>query len=287
MLPTPQALRDADDTAWSVYADALLAQGDLRGELIHLQLSGNQALTERERMLLASDARLGGAVLASLDATWRRGYLSRVRAPGLAALKHLLTHPSGALLDELIIDNPHLAIDELVDAVNASRHAGLRRLEIRSDSGPTSFEGAIDVSGVLRLASLRHLVAAVRRLSLGGADRSSVVEHLELSATTIPVRALGGWSFPRLRTFELSFFPLPPRTHEYWPVLELPPLRTPVLESLRLRAWNIDDHTELALMALVERAETLKLVDLSACQIAELSARQFRRNPVFRLQAAE
>jgi hypothetical protein len=202
-LERARALRDEADARWAVFADELLMRGDPRGELIHLQLSAearDERFVARERALLAGDETLGGPrqVLASLDATWRRGFLSKVRAPPVAALRALLAHPSGALLDELVLDNPHLALDEQVDLVGRSQHPGLRVLEVRADSSGTHFEGEIGLGAALTLPALRRLTAAVRELSLGTRrERASGVETLELAAREVPLHALARWKIGR------------------------------------------------------------------------------------------
>lgn len=294
MARTPLELRDADDAAWAVYADELLSRGDSRGELIHLQLGKREpGLVQRERELLKSDERLGGPrqLLASLDATWRRGFLSRVRSPGAVALQVLLTHPSGALLDELVLDNPNLALDELVDAVGSSRHAGLRALLIRSDDSGVRFEREVALGGVLTLPGLHRLEAIVRELSVGiRAKRESGVQRLELSSRTIPLAQLAGWTFPKLTELELNVFASVTRlvwtgAHDVpqeWPHLDLPARfssgeMAPVLRSLVLGSWNIDGLSATQLVQLLERSSTLVRVDLTRCRLDEHAASRLRQ----------
>lgn len=285
-MRTPLELRDADDATWSVYADELLSRGDLRGELIHLQLGKREpGLVQRERELLKREERLGGPrqLLASLDATWRRGFLSRVRSPGAVPLKVLLEHPSGALLDELVLDNPNVALDELVDLVGVSQHAGLRSLVIRSDDGAVRFEREVALGAVLTLPGLQRLEATVRELSVGvRAKRESNVRRLELSARTIPLPQLAAWTFPRLTALELSVFSSVTvgvrgwggayDAPQEWPHLDLPPRfasgeLAPALESLTLSSWAIDELGATQLLNWLERAPKLARVDLTRSRL--------------------
>jgi hypothetical protein len=285
-VPTPLELRDADDATWAVFADELLSRGDPRGELIHLQLGKREpGLVKRERELLKNDERLGGPrqLLASLDATWRRGFLSRVRSPSAVALQVLLKHPSGALLDELVLDNPNIALDELVDAVGASQHKGLRALVIRSDDSGVRFEREVGLGSVLALPALQRLEATVREISVAArAKRQSGVRRLELSARTILLPQLAAWTFPKLTELELNVFSSVTRLYftgaydqpQEWPMLDLPPRfasgeMSPVLESLTLSSWNIDGVAAGQLNQLLDHCATLARVDLTRCRVDE------------------
>lgn len=295
-MPSPLELRDADDATWLVFADELLSRGDLRGELIHLQLGKREpGLMQRERELLKIDERLGGPrqLLAALDATWRRGFLSRVRSPSAIALQVLLKHPSGLLLDELVLDNPHVALDELVKAVGASRHAGLRSLVIRSDDGDVRFEREVPLGGVLALPGLQRLEAIVRELSIGArAKRESTVRRIELSARTIPLPQLAAWTFPKLTELELSVFSSVTVAvrgwggafdhPQAWPLLDLPARFTsgemaPALEALTLSSWVIDGAGATQLAHLLERCRALRRVDLTRSRVHENSAAWLQR----------
>lgn len=125
-------------------------------------------MQERARELIGRSVFLSGPknVLATLSATWRRGILRSVRAPNWEGLRMLLTHPSGALLEELVLDNPRLAMDEQLDLV-ANSGLPLLRIAVRSDDGDTQYQGLIDGGGVLRLPTLTEASFAVRSLALG------------------------------------------------------------------------------------------------------------------------
>lgn len=273
-----------------MYADELLALGDPRGELIRLQLEREQApedqrpsIVRRERELLAKHESLSGPgrVLAAIDAAWRRGYVSVARSPPLNALRTLLSHPSGLMLDELVLDNPHAALDEQVALVGRSK-TRLRALTVRSDSGDTRFEGSIELGGVLRLGELRRVTAIVRQLGLTVGERapSSPVTSLELSARWIPLGALEPWSLPSLRDLVLS--PFPTQTYSGflgardvpldWPALSLPErvrkgLVMPALEQLTLRYYALDGVAVLQLVELTRTHAKLTRLDLSECAL--------------------
>lgn len=285
MTPSPLSLRDADDATWAVYADALLSRGDVRGELIHLHLARRSVgLVSRERELLATHEQLGGPqrLLAGLDATWKRGFLSTVCSPSAAALRVLLTHASGELLDELVLDNPHLALDELVDAVGVSGHPGLRTLKIRTDGADLRFEREIGLGSVLGLPALRRIDAAVREVSFSSRrERVSTVEALEVSARSIPLAPLATWSFPALKSLSLAVFssyvqrrwPLPADIPMEWPVLVLPSAlidgsMAPVLESISFESWSVDDAGAQQLVECLARQPKLMRVDLRQSRVA-------------------
>jgi uncharacterized protein (TIGR02996 family) len=210
-----EALRDAPAERWLVYADELLAGGDAaRGELIRLQLelassptdARRETLLARERELLATQPQLGGrdAVLARLDAVWRRGFLSRVRSPPWDALRTLLTHPSGVLLDELVLDNPRVALDEQVELVGRVRPR-LRALTVQGDEGGTAFTNAVDCGPALGIETLERAVVVVRNIDLGGrAGRTSPVREFTLGTHVFPWALLNEWTFPRLERLELT-----------------------------------------------------------------------------------
>lgn len=91
MRPT---LPQFDDTeAMAVYADALAAAGDPRGDLIHLQLAREldphdaRLLRAEEAHLARNDRALLGALRTATSVcsfTWRRGYIVQARLKSLA-----------------------------------------------------------------------------------------------------------------------------------------------------------------------------------------------------------
>jgi len=283
------ALRGADDATWEVFADQLISDGDPRGELIklHLELERRKGkvLERRVRELLASERSLSGpgAVLASLDGTWRRGFVHSARAPSLAALKVLLSSDSGALLDSLVLDNPRLPLGEQVELVGLSGHRALRSLRVRSDDGDTRYEDPIEISGVLALPSLSELSAVVRELRATTRRREPVssVETLELSAHSIPLTSLARWTFTALTRLDLTALAmwtrLRGRSTLAWdapaefPLLVWPERFTtveavPKLTALSLRSFFVDEAALGALERLALEG-VLRSIDLSACAV--------------------
>lgn len=301
-----EALRDAPDEAWLVHADELLAGGDAaRGELIRLQLElssttdaeRRRVLLERERHLLATDATLGGrdAVLARLDAVWKRGFLSRVRSPPWDALRLLFTHQSGRLLDELVLDNPSVALDEQVELVGRARPK-LRALEVNGDEGGTHFLGPVDCGPALTIETLERAVVVVRSVDLGfGAGRSSGVRAFVLGAHVFPWGALNGWNFPQLERLELTAIVNRP-VRSYWTLAtELPELAdlprwasgtaAPVLRQLVLRNFRIG-WSAVELFTALCASTRLEEVDARHCAVESEVLARLRALPC-RVQLSE
>lgn len=287
------SLRDAGADAWNVYADELLASPRSddreRGELIRLQLELERAegaqratLQTRERELIARTPSLGGpdAVLARLDATWRRGFISRVQRPNWEGLRILLSHPSGALVDEFILNNPQLQLDDQVELIARSKPP-LRALQIDSDDSGTRFEGIIECGPALQLPTLERASIVVRQLDIETRPPLvSPVRELTLGAPLIPWAPLDAATFPNLTRLDLLAIvgitwqrrgfstndqvPAPP-------VGPGPRFRsggvTPKLEQLVLRNFFIDGTTMA--MALELCASTpLRELDVRGCQFA-------------------
>ncbi len=155
MLPT-----DSPDGAL-VYADWLLAQGNVQGELITLQLArqvpgrtpaAQRALRLREEELLVRHAaELTGALPADAELCWRGGFvreLSLKLEPGGAPLAELLARPVFALLERLVVELQREApADPLLAA--AARLGRLRALHLT-----TGDEQALDLSAFGRLHRL-------------------------------------------------------------------------------------------------------------------------------------
>ncbi|MBL8935992.1 MAG: hypothetical protein JNM69_15650 [Archangium sp.] len=220
-------------------------------------------------------------MLATLSATWRRGFLQSVRAPNWEGLRLLLTHPSGALLEELVLDNPRLAMDEQLDLVATARPP-LLRIVVRSDDSGTQFHGLIDVGGVLRIPTLEEGSFAVYSLELGGRGPAfSNVTRLELSVPELPWRRFDTWTFGNLRELELStmtttgwrdnrgFFAIGHRPFVE-PESGVQRLAagsvTPAFESLRLDGFLIDQTSAVFLLALSTHTP-LRVLDLRQCRL--------------------
>lgn len=255
---------------------------------LHLELESaddtrRPAIQERARELIGRSVFLSGPrnVLATLSATWRRGFLQSVRAPNWESLRMLLTHPSGALLEELVLDNPRLAMDEQLDLV-ANSGLPLLRIAVRSDDSGTQFHGLIDAGGVLRIPTLEEGSFAVYSLEIAGRGPAiSNVTRLELSVPALPWRRFDSWTFANLRELELStltttgwrdnrgFFTMGcrPFVEQESHVQRLAAGSvTPVLESLRLDGFLID-QTSTAFLAALSTKTPLRVLDLRQCRL--------------------
>lgn len=241
-------------------------------------------MLERTRELIGRSIFLSGPknVLATLSATWRRGFLQSVRAPNWEGLRMLLTHPSGALLEELVLDNPRLAMDEQLDLVATARPP-LLRIVVRSDDGDTQFRGLIDGGGALRLPTLTEASFAVRALALGGrgAERSSVT-RLEISLPNVAMwPRLSVWHFPQQRSLELSnvMDPVFSGSHRFGSPRDrrlnvtniteerfAAGLAAPALEELRLAGFVIGQSTASFFVALATHTP-LRVLDLRQCRL--------------------
>lgn len=194
----------------------------------------------------------------------------------------LLTHPSGALLEELVLDNPRLAMDEQLDLV-ANSGLPLLRIAVRSDDGDTQYQGLIDGGGVLRLPTLTEASFAVRSLALGGRGTlSSNVTRLELSLTNVATwPRLSAWRFPQLRSLERSNVMGPRlggsrrfefRRDRWLNDTTITDERfaaghaTPALEELRLAGFVISQSSASCFAAL-ETFTPLRVLDLRQCRL--------------------
>jgi uncharacterized protein (TIGR02996 family) len=95
-----RAVADAvdDPEAWAVYGDWLAGQGDPRGEIIALELDGQNASS-----LYDARAWLGGEVSAPLE--WRHGFVASAQLHSDdQAIEGLLASPAGRFLRELRVD---------------------------------------------------------------------------------------------------------------------------------------------------------------------------------------
>lgn len=268
-------LRAAGPEQWAVYADERMAQGDPRGELIRAQLGIESAFEEvaplrqleRELFTRHQEALLGPrGILGTITATWRCGFIHSAWSPPMKALRVLLTHPSGQLLQELELANPNLPMDDQLDVVGHSKHPSLRRVKVNATASAVRFIGTVGLDAVLAgLPLLEVLFVAVDEVTFGRGGTSPVIE-LSLMARA-NVSSLADWTFPRLRSLELSgSIPLP--------VLVLPPrladgLCCPSLTSLVLRDFQLEAEFCDGLARLLRNHEIDRL-DLSNCRASSL-----------------
>ena len=250
--PLLEALRRRpDDTAaFLVYADQLQAKGDPRGLLVALQHNGQDAeaarlIEERRDELLGPLARytktLDGSDAEAFE--WRLGFIRSARLSydsnsvddaelSLAdALEKLLTHPSGALLEEIVV--PINMLDdgcyfEPVCAAIAKHGApSLRRLRLgeyafAGPRGPDSdYDYEIswtsfgDMSGLWSAAPLlERFVVQGAVGAYNGAERAAKLgaivaphmQHVEIMSSGTSqenVLAVARATWPRLRHLDL------------------------------------------------------------------------------------
>jgi uncharacterized protein (TIGR02996 family) len=163
------ALEDAivaapnDASRYAVYADALMAKGDVRGELIALQLklsgvkdTGEFArLKARERELLARvTAETLGALPPEFEVSWKWGFVERliVRFDDPPGLRALLALPALRLLQKIRLVP---AGDALVRVLIEARSRALNRVEL--EGGVVSEDAARALVRTFR--GLEHLIA--------------------------------------------------------------------------------------------------------------------------------
>jgi uncharacterized protein (TIGR02996 family) len=211
-----------------VYADALQASGDPRGELImlHHRKSRGADVSGREQELMAAHARAFCGPLHGVDGAELEFHLGFVDVLGLrdadpaavaALLRSFLTSPAGALLRTLTIhdvDEPleDVGCQSLVDLVCELRPVTLRRLSIGTrepDWDEDRGDGTIDASRLLAaLPRLRDLALAARcGFDLGRIDHARL-ESFSLSSPAISapnLTSLCSARWPRLRRLALDF----------------------------------------------------------------------------------
>ncbi|MFT3709663.1 MAG: TIGR02996 domain-containing protein [Archangium sp.] len=248
----------ADHAAYLVYADWLQSHGDLRGELIKLQHEGKE--DEANELIEAnSDAFLGALkhYRTTFDGTeedgleWKRGFIKKatfsydnnsaedidveegVEIALETGLSALLTHPSGALLEELVI--PINMLDDggyfgpVVGALMQHGAPALRRLRIGRFSccggpgGEGDYEYEISWTGVGDLSGLWKAVPRLEKLviqsGMGGSSASGeedalgTIEHANLKHLEIItgglsqdcVRSIANAKLPNLETLIIWF----------------------------------------------------------------------------------
>lgn len=107
-----------DDERWAVYADCLQAAGDVRGEIISLELDGSAELAERAAALTQQYQRevLSDLLREAWYLGWRRGHIVSAEFRSgfvddenlLACLTGLLDLEVSAFLEKLVVHEPQL-----------------------------------------------------------------------------------------------------------------------------------------------------------------------------------
>jgi uncharacterized protein (TIGR02996 family) len=274
--------RPDDAETWLVYADWLSTRGDPRGELIALQLRGEQATGDGERRALREAAEMCIVVhgLApripegrTIERAWRRGFVDRLalgwavdptsaelaagtaRGPWDDAPEQVaatIEHPALRFVRELALGPATSA--EIAGALAAAELPLLERLELQVIDWP-ELEDVVEAIAARpwpRLSSLSLGVARYRTLMHAGLfseafERGPLVAHDD-------VRRLAA-ATPALRTLELAGCRL------------FAGLRHPTLQRLALVGdpvdgcvWNHYDAAPVALPS-VEHLEVTSVDD--------------------------
>ncbi len=216
---TPQS----DSASWAVYADSLLAQGDVRGELIALQLGGDekraQALIKNNAEALLGD--LTG-VMNQVELTWEHGFITTALVKNEPKRRHVL------------------ALDQVIAALfNSPSIRMLQRLEL-GWPGPPQLGG---YDAAMQMLCHRQWPQYLETLEIGSFDPGArrelpaltslaAVAHrkqLKYLVVRSALSELHRLSHPGLRHLELD---VPALTHRVFDDLlqsDLPALRGVVL----------------------------------------------------------
>lgn len=229
-------LANPDDVhAYEVYGDWLQANGDLRGELVAIQVAlakGPDAkLSARANELLTQNGELFYGDLAGLlphavRVTWKNGFFDSVRislgyddADGGVDIDDLvnvaLTHPSGRFLRELIVGMfDYEGENHYPRVVKALQKAGpkptLRRLFLGDFEYPDETE--ISWANVGDVGKLWALYPNLESLELQGAEielgkiNAPKLRSLILRTGGLPagaLKSLAGATFPALESLEV------------------------------------------------------------------------------------
>lgn len=201
---------DPDDKdAWLVHADQLMAQGDMRGELVAASARGEKTagLLRKHAKLLLGPFASGGEMRRDVRLTWSMGYWERAEilcsaASSLSAaveraetvLAALLAHPSSRFLRELRVGiscKPRSRADEawdadwqsIIDALISAGSRPLRALSIGACEGDEETHGESRLRWRIgKVGGLWSAFPKLRRLSLQGQGISLgdiKAEHLE------------------------------------------------------------------------------------------------------------
>jgi uncharacterized protein (TIGR02996 family) len=244
-----------DDGPREVYADALLARGDVRGELIRLQLleTRNVEQGNRERELLKLHerewaeplTRHGGSVV------WRRGFPEVLIIAGDKVLDALEPCFAAAPIRSLAV-----TVRASATAAALMQRHELSRVEELSFSGSEQYaDWTLSDAGAQALGSSPHL-GKLKKLELGP-------NRIGAAGLTALARA------PWLR--QLTYLSIYRNTLPLASLLE--PLRCGQLEELRLWKCELQDADAVTLANLLD-APRLKTLALGDNRVGRLGAHQ-------------
>jgi hypothetical protein len=229
-----------DHATLAVYADHLQAQGDVRGELIAIDLEiaqrGTTAalLTRRSELL---HTWLGRLVAFDVADSFRFGFLERVELLVTITPDHLvalLAHPAGRFVRGLALRGTNRELEAALAALAATRHAWLATLAL---STWDHHEPRIADASTARLIAATPVLA---RLELGGGHMIDELPHphvreLKITGTGTFAGIYGdGPSLPDARILDIAF--------DDDGIVEQPVVdRTLMLSELRLPALTVLD----------------------------------------------
>ena len=251
-----------DDQALHVLADALMEQGDPHGELIRLQLAGDEEGTARH--LSTHGLRLLGSARALNEASlqFKRGFIFSARVERLVDLQSVFDRPVSRLVREVRVSAvPVIAelgpIDQIVSEVATRGPRTISSLRFGTDQlAYVAQPGEVQVAPMAaRLTSLEELWITEWAARFEGSSSASL-RRLRLNLRS-PIRGLGEARFPALEALDLE---LPFRRMEL-PVALLAGEVAPGVESLTLRGvlWP-EQLRDLSVSALLRDLKGLVIV---------------------------
>lgn len=246
-----------DDQALHVLADALMEQGDAQGELIRLQLAGDEPAALQHLASHASELLGDARHLTTWTPLFARGFLSAVRVSTIDELEAIFDRPVGRLLREVrIIGDEHLEpIEPIVELLATRSPRTLTVLRFGAKGASATYPGEIDVDRLTSgMPSLQDLRVTQWSANLERATSPSLL-RLRLNLWN-PLRGLGEARFPALQSLGLT---LPYRPVEL-PVSLLAGKVAPRLEALTLQGalWPEQLH-QLAVSALLPGLKRLEI----------------------------
>jgi uncharacterized protein (TIGR02996 family) len=273
-----------DPTQSLVYADWLTEQGDVRGELIRIQVAleerpGDLALLRTEGGLLRDfEAELLGPLAKRtvlrlsprevLPAVrWRRGFPRAVRLwndPKRQSMDQLLSalfnHPAGRFVERLILAGS-VTLHRELEVLRGSAPRTLSALEVGEGSPPHDVGGFFEVG-------LRQLVVLNQPFSLGDATHTNLEELLFDIGHTPPSEvlvAMRRMAFPQLRHLAVpsGFLPCLPEVLAH----------APKLRRITLQEFGADDLSRFFALGIDGRLDELGLDECSYETAVQLAAR--------------
>jgi uncharacterized protein (TIGR02996 family) len=270
-----------DPSAYAVYGDWLQGRGDLRGELIALQLAedakpGDRQLVatignflEKHRpVFLGPLTRYAGKVRDFTEGPliWRFGFIHAAQLdridtdePLAEILDEIIQHPSGRFLAVIALhDDDPKDVSSLVKLLTSSAPASLRVFEL------TSQADCGDLGPLLRAHPKLHRLAVRGRLG-----------NVQLAPSRETIRSIAAAQLPELAELELRFMSIESSFSDLRPLLQRTDL--PALSRLRLRSADFADEIIDALVG-GPLAAQITMLDLGLSELGDHAIRQLVAN---------